>query len=50
MSEDNRYIYFSFRNGRTYQVTEEQWEKEWLDWWNRHSKSLSSSEEEEDNS
>ena len=34
------YIYFIFQGKRKIQVTREQWEKSWRDWWNKISDSL----------
>ena len=33
-------IFFLFRNGRSFQVSKERWERSWLDWWlnNRNKK------------
>lgn len=37
-----RFVYFSNRGGRQRQVTQEEWEREWLNWWKK-----SKNEEEE---
>ena len=29
------YIYFTIRGGRQRQITKEEWELEWLRWWER---------------
>ena len=34
-SETAEYFYFSYKGKRSRQVTKEEWEKEWLDWWNQ---------------
>lgn len=28
-------IYFRFKSGRSYQITREEWEQDWSDWWTR---------------
>jgi hypothetical protein len=28
-------FYFLYRNNRRIQVSKEEWERSWLDWWNR---------------
>ena len=33
--ENNTYIYFVQKNNYLVSATQEQWEKEWLDWWYR---------------
>jgi len=35
MSEVKAEFFFSYRTGRCKQVTKEEWEKEWLDWWKK---------------
>ena len=35
--EDNT-IYFLYRGGRKKQVSREEWERSWLEWWKRTSK------------
>jgi hypothetical protein len=35
MSEVRTEFFFSYRSGKSRQVTKEEWEKEWLDWWNK---------------
>ena len=35
MSDPRVEFFFSYRNGDAKQVTKEEWEKEWLDWWTK---------------
>jgi len=35
MSETRTELFFSYRNSKSKQVTKEEWEKEWLDWWKK---------------
>lgn len=35
MSKVSTDIYFSIRNGFNKQVSKEEWEREWLRWWNK---------------
>ena len=35
---EDRTIYFLYRNGRKKQVSCEEWERSWLEWWNRINK------------
>jgi hypothetical protein len=37
MKEEVSDIYFSIRNGEKRQVSKEEWEREWLRWWNKNS-------------
>lgn len=42
MSEEEtaeKVIYFSYRGKRQRQVSKEEWEREWLEWWGRVEKS-----------
>lgn len=36
MSEKRIEFFFSYRGGASRQVSKEEWEKEWLDWWGRN--------------
>ena len=45
MSEERKEFFFSYRSGKSRQVSREEWEKEWLDWWAK--KSADAKEEEE---
>jgi len=40
MSEARTDFYFSYKGGRSRQVSKEEWEREWLEWWKRISASL----------
>lgn len=33
MSEKRAEFFFSYKNGNSRQVSREEWEKEWLEWW-----------------
>jgi hypothetical protein len=35
MSDKKTEFFFSYKGGRSKQVSKEEWEKEWLAWWNR---------------
>ena len=33
MSEKRIEFFFSYKNGNSRQISKEEWEKEWLEWW-----------------
>jgi hypothetical protein len=35
MSEARTEFFFSYKSGKSRQVSKEEWEKEWLDWWEK---------------
>lgn len=43
MSEKKTEFFFSYKNGRSRQVSREEWEREWLEWWKRNSSQESES-------
>ena len=35
MSEERREFYFSYKSGGARQISKEEWEREWLEWWRK---------------
>ena len=44
MSEERKEFFFSYKGGNSRQVTKEEWEKEWRDWWERSQSDVDSSD------
>ena len=39
MSEKRTEFFFSYKNGNSRQVSKEEWEREWLEWWKKNNES-----------
>ena len=44
MSDKKTEFFFSYKNGNSRQVTKEEWEREWLNWWRKNNPSSTDEE------